>query len=100
MAACFMANCQVLSFDKVHNGQKVKPTHRTHTHFPHPLPHISCAQNCQNKTHTDTRISLEFSFVYIANCAYVLSQVNFPSFPQYGKYLVRLCWQRRGGGAR
>lgn len=32
MAACFMANCQVLSFDKVLNGQKVKPTHRTHTH--------------------------------------------------------------------
>lgn len=39
MAACFMANCQVLSFDKVLNGQKVKPTHRTHIHTTPPPTH-------------------------------------------------------------
>lgn len=50
MAACFMANCQVLSFDKVLNGQKVKPTHRTHTHTP--LPPLTHTHDVAHKLRT------------------------------------------------
>lgn len=50
MSACFMANCQVLSFDKVLNGQKVKPTHRTHTHTP--LPPLTHTHDVAHKLRT------------------------------------------------
>jgi len=80
MAACFMANCQVLSFDKVLNGQKVKPTHHTHITYvyTHNYAHINCAPKLLEQNSDREHISLtQLSFFCLQRQVnFVFSQVN------------------------
>jgi len=76
-----MANCQVLSFDKVLNGQKVKPTHHTHTHtlqHMYMYTHTNCAPKLLEEKSDSEHISLtQLSFFCLQRQVnFIFSQVN------------------------
>lgn len=96
MAACFMANCQVLSFDKVHNGQKVKPTHRTHTLPPSPPTHKLRTKLPEQNTHRHE----DFFGVFLClHCQLRLRLVpgQFPKFSSIWKIFGQAVLAAQGG---